>query len=134
MTIPDSFIFPQNHIALSPQFMPRSEGEESSTNGYILCTVSTPEQNEIWIFDAANLKEGALCKLHHPELNFGFSLHTTWLKNINTSNLEYKIEDARYYQSCLEDTLNFVDKKLPFFLWKIKNEIKEEIKHLMKKL
>ncbi|MBH8577985.1 carotenoid oxygenase family protein [Nostocaceae cyanobacterium CENA369] len=127
MEIADHFSFPSNHIALSPQFVPRSGGEESSTNGYILCTVSTPKRNEIWILDAANLKQGPLCKLHHPELNFGFSLHTTWLKNINSHEASYQAEDNIKWKSYVKKMLDFMEENLSSFTQKKKIDITTEI-------
>ncbi len=129
MAILDNFAFPKNHVALSPQFVPRSGGEESSINGYIVCTVSTPQRNEVWIFDAGNLKQGPLCKLHHPELNFGFSLHTTWLKNINSREASYKVQVKQDYQESVNNLLTFIDRLL-FLSTSEKEEFKTIINNL----
>ena len=90
LAIADYYCFPASHMVLSPQFVPRT-GDESSTNGYITCTVFTPERSEIWIFDASKLNEGALCKLHHDKFKVGLSLHTAWLPNIGRRQAKYKI-------------------------------------------
>ena len=84
----------KDYLVTSPQFIPRA-GEDGTTDGYISCVVIHSNQplsdsgdadwstnSEIWIFDANNLKQGPLYRLSHPRLNFGFTLHTTWMKEI----------------------------------------------------
>lgn len=131
MKIADYYQCPEGHMLLSPQFMPRRGGEESSTNGYIVCTAFTPERDEIWIFDAANLKRGPLCKLHAPKLNIGLSLHTAWLQNISPRQASYKIPIKQDFQELVEK-----GKFLDFFTLTLigkKGQIKEEIRELFKK-
>ena len=82
LTFEDYYKFPPGYIGFSPQFVPRKGGTDSPTDGYIVCVVFTPDRSEIWIFDAADLKGGPLCKLWHEDLNFGLTLHTAWLENI----------------------------------------------------
>lgn len=98
MAIADSYQFPSSHLVLSPQFLPRKEGEESSTNGYIVCAVFTPKGDELWIFEAGYLNKGPLCKLAYPQLNFGLSLHTTWLQNISFQPPRYNYSAREDYQ------------------------------------
>jgi carotenoid cleavage dioxygenase-like enzyme len=92
MEIVDRYNFPDGYMVSSPQFIPRSDGDNSSTNGYIVCAVFAPERNEIWIFDAENLKQPK-CKLYDPKssLNFGLSIHTTWLPKIGRRTASYCI-------------------------------------------
>ncbi|BAY29087.1 hypothetical protein NIES2107_09280 [Nostoc carneum NIES-2107] len=141
MRIEDCYKFPRGHIALSPQFIPRSVGEESSTNGYIMCTVFTPERDEIWIFDAKNLNlndKQPLCKLYHPQLNFGLSLHTTWLQNLGPAQDKYRVSVAEDYpRSILEELLDRIDSlsslddaPLPRGGQDLKTELKQEIQNL----
>ncbi len=139
MRIEDYYQFPPGHIALSPQFIPRSVGEESSTNGYIMCTVFTPERDEIWIFDAENLKvKQPLCKLYHPQLNFGLSLHTTWLQNLGPAQDKYRVPDEKDdinwgLQQLLKvvDSLSSLDDApTPRGGQYLKTELKEEIQNL----
>ncbi|MBD2206233.1 carotenoid oxygenase family protein [Calothrix sp. FACHB-1219] len=138
MRIEDYYKFPQGHIALSPQFIPRSVGEESSTNGYIMCTVFTPERDEIWIFDAKKLNAEPLCKLYHPQLNFGLSLHTTWLQNLSPAQDKYRVPDEKDdINWALQQLLKFVDSlssldevSVPRGGQDLKTEMKEEIQNL----
>lgn len=98
MGIPDYYQFPSGYIGSSPQFVPRLGSEGNSTDGYIVCTVFTTENKEIWIFDGKNLANGPRCKLSHPSLNFGFSLHTTWLQKISPYQANYNIPVKLDYQ------------------------------------
>ncbi|HEY9807750.1 MAG TPA: carotenoid oxygenase family protein [Halomicronema sp.] len=97
LEIQDVYQFPSNSFGTSPQFVPRAGGTGNSTDGYIVCVVhhGTDEQtdngNEIWIFDAANLKQGPVCQLWHPELKLGFTVHTTWLPKISKRTATYNI-------------------------------------------
>jgi hypothetical protein len=96
----DCYIFPLGVFGSSPQFVPRLNST-NSTDGYIVCTVvhsnnllSQTDDNknenwssnsEFWIFDAANLTQGPLYRLSHTKLNLGFTLHSTWLKELRSS-------------------------------------------------
>ena len=98
LSIADAYKIPGQYFANSPQFIPRKDST-GSTDGYIVCTaiysdnpISEPEDesrqnapwsnnSELWIFDAGNLKQGPLCRLSHPKLNFSFTIHTTWMKD-----------------------------------------------------
>jgi Retinal pigment epithelial membrane protein len=91
MEIGDRYQFPPGYIVSSPQFMPRRGSQGSSTDGYIACTIFTPERNEIWIFNAEALSQGPMCKLRHRSLNFTFTLHTAWLEQIEPRSSQYKI-------------------------------------------
>jgi hypothetical protein len=90
----------------SPQFIPRRGSEDSSTDGYIVCTVYKPESrqsNEYWIFDAANLAGGPLCTLSHPDLNFGYSLHTAWLPKIGPRQVNYNVPIRSDFQELVKE-------------------------------
>lgn len=106
MTIADSYQFPDGCIGSSPQFIPRRGSEGNSVDGYLICSVFTPVSNEFWIFDGANLAGKPLCKLSHPDLNFGFTLHTAWLPNIGRRQASYNIPVKSDYQE-------LVDKQCP---------------------
>ncbi|MBN3947564.1 MAG: carotenoid oxygenase family protein [Nostoc sp. NMS7] len=137
MVIADSYQFPRSHIALSPQFIPRKNNEDSSTNGYILCFVFTQKEDQkedqIWIFDAGDLKKGPRCKLHHPELNFGFSLHATWLQNISSQEPIRKFSVREDYQDSVENLLQFVEEDFSSFIGTDKEDLKKAIQDLFEK-
>jgi hypothetical protein len=73
----------------------------SSTDGYIICTVFGRNSNEIWIFQADQLGAGPICKLSHPQLDFGFTMHTTWLSAIAPRTASYDIPVRQDYESLL---------------------------------
>jgi carotenoid cleavage dioxygenase-like enzyme len=107
MAIADCYEFPlvspdgkhwDSHTLSSPQFIPRANGDGSSTDGYIMCTVFTQHGDQIWIFDAKDLAQGPLCQLGHPELNFGFTLHTAWLPKITSRTASYNCSVREDYQ------------------------------------
>ncbi|WP_017663461.1 carotenoid oxygenase family protein [Baaleninema simplex] len=102
MTVADSYKFEPKYYPNSPQFVPRPNASCTS-DGYIVCNViysdrlrsqnnDTASQNksdnsELWVFDAGDLRKGPLLKLSHPHLNFGLTIHTTWLKRLPDTNL-----------------------------------------------
>ncbi len=94
------YSFPPGYLGTSPQFVPRMGSETAetpSTDGYIIsvvlhsnCLLPTSEtdtsswssNSELWIFDAKEISAGPLYRLSHAKLNFGFTLHTTWMQEI----------------------------------------------------
>ena len=116
MNIADCYEFPPGHIGLSPQFVPRGDGN-SSTNGYIVCTVWFGNSYEIWIFEAWDLKQGPQWKLSHPSLNFGLTLHAVWLPTIGSHQARYNVPVRQDYQDLVE--------QFPY-----PSEIKKEIQEL----
>ncbi|PNW41148.1 UNVERIFIED_CONTAM: lignostilbene-alpha,beta-dioxygenase [Euhalothece sp. KZN 001] len=112
MEIVDFYQLPRGYLINSIQFMPRQGANGESTNGYLLCTVFSPDRNEFWLFDGENLKQGAICKLSHASLNFGFTLHTTWLPTINPHQETYKIPVSSDYQPILDQKSDPMIQKL----------------------
>jgi carotenoid cleavage dioxygenase-like enzyme len=88
MNIDDQYIFSPDEVGMSPIFIPRKTRSKSVSpqqDGYILCTVYSNEsqyQNDIhcafWLFDAANLAQGPVCKMGHENAIFGMTLHTAY--------------------------------------------------------
>ncbi|MGP1387252.1 MAG: carotenoid oxygenase family protein [Thainema sp.] len=119
MQVADSYQFPPGCFGYSAQFMPRkrsgSEAEGSVNNaidpsmdGYIVCVVNTsdrPTQTDFWIFDAANLQQGPVCKLVHPEVKLGLTIHSTWLPEIKPRSATYNVPVRADYQNRLQHNL-----------------------------
>lgn len=96
LAIEDCYTADPGYMLLSCQFAPRPDNaansaKDYSTDGYIVCSVFTPNQagnqpgnSEIWIFDAGNLKAGPVCKLQHDRFKMGLSLHSTWLPDLGS--------------------------------------------------
>jgi carotenoid cleavage dioxygenase-like enzyme len=107
MTIEDYYALCGNNgygeLVNSPQFIPRATGIDHSAisdqDGYIACTVFTGTESQIWIFDAACLAQGPLCKLGQANLNFGFTLHAAWLPSLQCPESEYHIDVRSDYQA-----------------------------------
>jgi hypothetical protein len=102
MEIADSYNLPEDHFISSPQFVPRANSEGGSMDGYIVCTVFFKNSNEIWIFDAKALASGPKCKLKHPSLNFGFTMHTAWLPTIAPRTASYDIPVRQDYENAVK--------------------------------
>ncbi|MEM8526143.1 MAG: carotenoid oxygenase family protein [Bacteroidota bacterium] len=113
MEAEDYYLFNYNENFRSLQFIPRdrrgqyTDGIDLATDGYIFCTmvngsedVSVDEYTrEVWIFDAKDLKAGPVCKLSHPDMNYAFTIHSTWMENCQSQNSEYQvdiIDDIQY--------------------------------------
>lgn len=100
--IADRYKFPPGHMTLSPQFIPCRNGEKP-TDGYIICTVWYEDKNEFWLFDANNLSKGLKCKLSHPSLDFGLTLHTAWLPTIGERQATYYINVCEDYNKLVHE-------------------------------
>ncbi len=111
MKIADGYQFPAGRFATMSQFVPRSEtGEAAPTDGYLFCvvvsddaTTSGSSGDEIWIFDAANLKLGPVCRLGHPQLDVAFVLHGAWLPELTTPPANDRISIREDFAEQLED-------------------------------
>jgi carotenoid cleavage dioxygenase-like enzyme len=97
MEIEDSYIFPNGRVAVSPQFIPR-EGSSSDTDGYLIVWVASDDTetenstgDELWVFDAADLNQGPLVRLGHPDLDLPFTLHTSWMQSIGPRTATYQV-------------------------------------------
>lgn len=106
IAIGDRYQFPEGYMVNSIQFVPSGSDPESSTKGYIVCTVFYPENNEVWIFNGEDLASGPLCKLSHPSLNFGFTTHTAWLPKIAPRTASYRVDVREDYQPLVEKKRN----------------------------
>lgn len=102
MEFADVYQFDSGYMMSSPQFVPRKDSTDSSTDGYIVCTVNTPDKDEIWIFDAAKLSAGPVCKLGYSGFNFGYTIHTAWLPEISNSTSDYHVSVRKDYQELIK--------------------------------
>jgi carotenoid cleavage dioxygenase-like enzyme len=102
MEFADHYQFPKGYMMSSPQFVPRKNGTDSPTDGYIVCSVNTPKGDEIWIFDAEKLFKGPVCQLSYPGFNFGYTIHTTWLPEIDSRIADYHISVRPDYEELVK--------------------------------
>ncbi len=90
MKIADGYQFPPGRFATTAEFVPRDDaGDTAPAAGYLVCVVISDDVttdgssgDEFWIFDAANLKQGPVCRLGHSQLDVAFALHCTWLPKL----------------------------------------------------
>ncbi|MDX2212783.1 MAG: carotenoid oxygenase family protein [Oculatellaceae cyanobacterium bins.114] len=85
LELKDFYQFPEGCLGTSIQFVPKAN-TTGNRAGYLVCIVLKSHEfasnnSEIWIFDAEkdNLGGEPICRLTHPELSLGFTLHTTWM-------------------------------------------------------
>ena len=121
MEFVDWYFFKMNQNLRSLQFVPRKTDKvynsiaEEALDGYILCTMVNGNEDfsgdeysrEVWIFDAADLKKGPICKLHHPDMQFSFTIHSVWIDSCVPASNNYKVDIVLDYMEVLE---NFEDK------------------------
>lgn len=107
VSIAGAYQFEKSFAFGSPQFIPARGTDETndSTAGYIFCIVyhgdghDETNGNELWLFDAANLSQGPICKLWHPQMDFGFTIHSTWLQEAKERNASYNIPVEEDYKA-----------------------------------
>lgn len=109
MTIVDSYAFAcgaepggTSFVVNSPQFMPRTGAGDDPTDGYIACTVFVEARSELWLFDGQDLAKGPVCKLGHPDLVFGSSLHTVWLPEVGPRTATYGVPVRQDYEALVK--------------------------------
>ncbi len=107
-TLPDYFQFPKGYEIRSIQFVSRvgSKNNRPAIDGYVVVVMLNEAElngetnvfRELWIFDAANLKQGPLTVMSHKDLNFGFTLHSVWAPSLKqNSENTYNVPVAKDY-------------------------------------
>jgi|GEM_PF-1499131 len=90
MRVTDAYLFAPGEQAGSPTFVPRAgHGDNSGDlDGYIVALVFTDggtsgkANDSFWIFDAADLKKGPICKLVHAAFNTVYTMHSAWAPDL----------------------------------------------------
>jgi carotenoid cleavage dioxygenase-like enzyme len=121
MQLDDYYLFAMNQNLRSIQFVPRrrAPGEvppvHPQLDGYILCTmvngsvtdlVTDAYTREIWLFDAADLKRGPVCRLFHPDLDYSFTIHSAWTRDCASFDSSYSISVRDDYDQVLSQFWN----------------------------
>ena len=115
MSIQDHYLLPTTAFMRSIQFVPRQREQapgpevDLSQDGYIVMTMVIKLQDsgdkkyqaQVWIFDAANLAQGPICKLWHPEVHFNYPLHSAWLSEINSPSRAKHIDVPSDYDEMI---------------------------------
>ncbi|MCC6411221.1 MAG: carotenoid oxygenase family protein [Saprospiraceae bacterium] len=125
MTLEDWYVFGYNQNFRSLQFVPRKganpdpNAEGWGEDGYIFCTMvnGSPDIHEdayireIWIFDAKNLRQGPVCRLAHPDLNFAFTIHSAWTPDCISSPDTPRIDIEQDFNAAIAGIPNKKRKK-----------------------
>ena len=102
MTIDTVWRAPEGWFVASPQFIP-TRGSQAQNEGYLLVTAISDGGDELWLFDAARLEKGPVCRLGHPAVDLAFSLHTTWSPDLPGSKLGYRMPASSDLQGVMAD-------------------------------
>lgn len=117
MQIADFYQVPFDFNFRSVQFIPRKTPNpalDPSLDGYIFCAMVNVIEGtepssyvcEFWVFDAANLAQGPLCKLTNDALDFTFPLHSAWLKTAQkNAEQTYKVDIKEDYNDLIDSFL-----------------------------
>ena len=123
MEFEDWFHFEMNQNLRSLQFVPKKNASSNlppELNGYILCTMVNGTQDleaneytrEVWFFDAANLKQGPVCKMAHDSFQFAFTIHSVWIADCEPSPADYIVNPIEDYTEVLNRFTNLEKKEL----------------------
>ncbi len=126
MKIDDHFQLGKLEYIRSLQFVPRPGSLTPSdpsyyTDGYIVCTleagIGTDEEtadyhNEVWVFDAAKISAGPVCKLVNPDMQFCFSLHSAWMDRVDAYDSPYFIPVQEDYTAQIAKMPSSLEQKL----------------------
>jgi len=98
-----SWICPNGWGLMSPTFVPRHSGDGGPRDGYLICLAhaadsvpKTPGSSgeELWIFDAADITKGPICRLGSHKLDFALTVHSAWLPELHPSPRDYQVSTA----------------------------------------
>jgi carotenoid cleavage dioxygenase-like enzyme len=102
----DHFQFPYGTYIRSLQYIPNSPatpGLDPQMDGNILCTMQVPAdqgyRSEYWVFDAAKISSGPVCKMTFDGIQFCFTLHTTWMETADDFNFNYNVDVRTDYNN-----------------------------------
>lgn len=93
LTLADGYSFAGDEFCWSIAFAPRNGTATGARDGYLLAIVYTEPQAgaaagsgvEVWVFDAARLSSGPVCRLGHPDFDLPLTLHSTWLPHLTAT-------------------------------------------------
>lgn len=108
MSLEDCYFFGAHEIMRSLEFVPRSPSKTTKpernpdSDAYILCLMHVRDKEDtkaengyrrmLYLFDAAELSSGPVCKLSHPDLAFGFTIHSIFFPEIEKPDTAYRVD------------------------------------------
>ncbi|WP_224189691.1 carotenoid oxygenase family protein [Nannocystis pusilla] len=96
-----SYTAPKGWSLLSPNFIPRRGGPRHPRDGYIAVLAHASETvprtrgstgEEVWLFDAEDITRGPVVRLGHPQLDFAFTIHGSWVPTLTPSRRDYQVD------------------------------------------
>lgn len=116
------FQFDRNVFPRGVHFIPKKTPTPNilpDLDGYLVSPVQvgnapvnpTAYRSEFWIFEAGNISKGPICKLTHPKIKFAFTLHTSWIPEINPSDQKFIISAKSDYDEVLKNLELGLDRK-----------------------
>ncbi|MCY1061365.1 carotenoid oxygenase family protein [Nannocystis sp. SCPEA4] len=96
-----SYTAPKGWSLLSPNFIPRRGGPRHARDGYVAVLAHASETvphthgstgEEVWLFDAEDITRGPVVRLGHPQLDFAFTIHGSWVPTLTPSRRDYQVD------------------------------------------
>ena len=95
----------------SLQFLPRRRpegvpaGVDPATDGYVVALMQVGDptgaatgcSRQLYLFDAADLAAGPVCRLTHPDLAWSFTIHSVYCPAIAAPTLDYRVDVREDY-------------------------------------
>jgi hypothetical protein len=78
MKVAELFAFENGAFASPPTFVPR-RGATDPDDGYVVTMVHCAAPKEVWVFDAAHIEAGPLCRVSAKDFNPNLMLHSCWM-------------------------------------------------------
>ncbi|HJL14517.1 MAG TPA: carotenoid oxygenase family protein [Sandaracinaceae bacterium LLY-WYZ-13_1] len=95
MTIADAWEVPPGGLLCTPQHVPRPDAD-GATDGYLTtCWFGPDDEKELWVFRADDLAAGPVCRLTHPALDWGYTLHSAYLDRLAPRDTAYAVSAER---------------------------------------
>lgn len=118
-----SYTAPKGWSLLSPNFIPRRGGPRHPRDGYVAVLAHASETvphthgstgEEVWLFDAEDITRGPVVRLGHPQLDFAFTIHGSWVPTLTPSRRDYQVDirgdlDLEYIRTRALGSLAFSD-------------------------
>jgi hypothetical protein len=113
----DHYQFERNTFIRSLHFIPRPKPSLNvpyELDGHIFCTMQAgiPQmaplnyQAQYWVFDAAKISAGPVCKFKFDDIRFCFTLHSAWLESALPFNFPYNVDVKEDYDAGIDKLID----------------------------
>lgn len=96
--VKDGYYFTGDQFVWTVTFVPRIGTATGSVDGYVVAVVFSDDftgdsdGTQVWIFDAANLGAGSLCRLGNDTVDMPLTLHSLWLGSLESTRPDYYVD------------------------------------------